>query len=103
MIPGYVAGHYTFDQCHIDLCRLAMFAGARVIHAPCNHIDPAAKMVHFQGRPSIGYDCLSIDIGITPDSDIPGFKHVTPVKPINACVSADCAILLPSFWSFLSG
>ena len=33
MIPGFVAGHYSFDECHIDLARLAAWTGARLIHA----------------------------------------------------------------------
>ena len=33
MLPGFVAGYYTMDESHIDLGRLAAFAGARLIHS----------------------------------------------------------------------
>lgn len=39
MLPGYVSGFYGYDDCHIDLCRLAAFAKARLIHAEANSID----------------------------------------------------------------
>ncbi len=34
MLPGYVAGWYGFDDCHVDLGRLARFARARLVLAP---------------------------------------------------------------------
>jgi selenide,water dikinase len=84
MLPGYVAGHYDFDEVHIDLGRLAMFAGARFIQAEVTGIDRAQRVVVMRGRPPIPYDRLSINIGSTPDwSQVPGAReHVIPVKPI---------------------
>lgn len=29
MLPGYIAGHYSYDEVQIDLSRLSQFAGAR--------------------------------------------------------------------------
>ena len=39
MLPGLIAGHYTREETHIDLRRLARFAGARLVHAEAVGID----------------------------------------------------------------
>ena len=84
MIPGFVAGHYTFDECHIDLARLAAWTGARLIHAEATGIDRANRQVLLKDRPAVSYDLLSIDVGSAPTLDtIPGAAQwATPVKPI---------------------
>ncbi|MBK9520772.1 MAG: selenide, water dikinase SelD [Rhodocyclaceae bacterium] len=84
MLPGYIAGHYDYDEVHIDLSRLAVFAGARFIAAEATGIDLAARKVLLRGRPPIAYDRLSINIGSTPQvSQVPGAaEYAVPVKPI---------------------
>jgi len=85
MLPGYVAGHYGLDECHIDLVRLAHFAGARLIHGEAIGIDRRNRRVLIAGRPPIAYDILSIDTGITPFlDDIEGAReHAIAVKPVS--------------------
>ncbi len=84
MLPGYVAGHYSYDEVHIDLSRLALFAGARFICAEVTGINRAAGKVVVRARPPIAYDRLSINIGSTPQfGQVPGAGvHAVPVKPI---------------------
>jgi selenide,water dikinase len=66
MLPGYIAGHYGFDEVHIDLRRLAQFAGARYVRDEVTGIDRAARKVLCRNRPPLAYDALSINIGSTP-------------------------------------
>jgi selenide,water dikinase len=86
MLPGYVAGHYDRATLDIDLVRLARFAGARLILGAASGIDLCARTVAVEGRPPVGFDVLSIDIGITSDlPDLPGFSaHGVPAKPLGA-------------------
>src|SRR5919205_739240 len=58
MLPGYVAGHYSFEECHIDLGRLARFAGARLIRDEANGLDRAGRAVLTRSHPPIRYDLL---------------------------------------------
>ena len=85
MLPGYIAGHYTYDESHIDLRPLARFAGARLIHASATFLKLEDKQVVCGDRPPINYDVLSINTGSTPSHiEVPGSKqHALAVKPIN--------------------
>src|SRR3954453_2846462 len=69
MLPGYVAGLYDFAQCHIDLVRLARFAGARLIHDEAIGLDRAARRVLCRDHPPLRYDIVSLDIGSMPRRD----------------------------------
>jgi len=84
MLPGWVAGHYRFDECHIDLGRLARFAGARLIRDEAIGLDPGERRVLCRGHPPIRYDLLSLDIGSAPRADdVPGAaEYAIAVKPI---------------------
>ena len=88
MLPGLIAGHYDFDQAHIDLGPLARFAGARLFHDTATGLDLAGRRVLCRGRPPVPYDVVSIDVGITPALDVAGAAdHAVPVKPIGSLVA----------------
>ena len=86
MLPGYIAGHYRYDDVHIDLSRLAGFASARFLRDEAIGIDRAAGRVLCRDRPPILYDQLSINIGSTPQMhEVRGAsEYAVPVKPIHA-------------------
>jgi selenide,water dikinase len=98
MLPGFIAGHYTRDDIHLDLRKLCSFSGIRFIHAAANGITYEEGGGGFVScsdeRPDIRYDAISIDIGSSPsmpssllNEDSAVFtetidQNVTPVKPI---------------------
>ena len=88
MLPGLIAGHYDYDDVHIDLAPLASFAHARLYHDEVTGIDLELGRVYCRQRPPVSYDVLSINTGATPAMQLPGAReHSVAVKPIG------------SFWS----
>ena len=89
MLPGLVAGHYTFDEAHIDLGPLCRFAGARLYRDEAVGLELTNRLIHCRAHPPVSYDLLSLDIGSTPrTADVQGAAgNVVPVKPINGFIA----------------
>ncbi len=84
MLPGHVAGFYDFDECHIDLRRLAQFAQAQLYIDRAVGFDLKNNKVLCANHPPVAFDLLSIDIGSTPTNvAVPGVaEYAIPAKPV---------------------
>lgn len=85
MMPGMIAGHYTFDDAHIDLRKLCECAQVRLFNSNAIGIDMQNQVVRCDNRSPLRFDWLSINIGSQPDlSAITGaMQHGIAVKPID--------------------
>ena len=83
MLPGLIAGHYSFDDCHIDLRQLCQWAGIRFVCSAVEQLDPIKKKAICHQYPPLRYDFLSINCGSLPSlSSIKGAsKYGHAIKP----------------------
>ena len=91
MIPGFLAGYYSYEECHFDLRRICEELGHRFIKAKIIGIDPQRKKIQLENRPEISYDCASINVGIEPkriEHSSPGAAlKLIPLKPISQFIA----------------
>lgn len=85
MLPGHIAGFYSFDETHIDLRRLARFSQAQLYLDQAINLDLINNKVICANYPPVDFDYLSIDIGSTPETvNIPGAsQYAITAKPIS--------------------
>ncbi len=90
MLPGHVAGFYSYDETHIDLRSLAKFAGANLIIDKAIGLDLTNNRVILASKQAIAFDYLSLDIGSTPQtSSVPGAKtYAIAAKPVPLFLAA---------------
>lgn len=81
MLPGYIAGQYSFDDFHIDLAKLCAWSGAALSETTARNIDPLRRKVLLDSGEELSFEILSLDIGSTPS--LPkGISAGIAVKPI---------------------
>jgi selenide,water dikinase len=85
MLPGWIAGHYHREDCHIDLAQLCQRAGCELILTRCNGLNPEAKRVFCENGRALPFDFVSVDTGThSPVFDTPGApEHALAVKPVD--------------------
>lgn len=88
MLPGWVAGHYTMEECRIDLRPLALAANVRLILGSVVGIDTKRRVVELSDGSTLDYDALSIDVGSETDTSWlqATDERLLPIKPLNAFV-----------------
>lgn len=85
MLPGLVAGHYQYDDVHIDLNQLCNKVGARFIQARLIGVELEQQRLLLQDRAPLAYDVVSFDTGSTPNLALPGAAaHAIAVKPVSS-------------------
>jgi selenide,water dikinase len=89
MLPGYIAGHYSEEETHLDLNKLCKAAQVRLIHARVCGIDTANKTIQLDNQASIGFDKVSINTGSTPNVNVEGAREFgLGVKPVSQLTAA---------------
>ncbi|MBK1988759.1 FAD-dependent oxidoreductase [Sphaerospermopsis aphanizomenoides BCCUSP55] len=84
MLPGHIAGFYSYSQCHIDLQSLSNFAQAQLYIDRVIGLDLNNKKVLCANQSAVDFDLLSIDIGSTPTklSVLGAAEYTIAVKPV---------------------
>ena len=86
MLPGHIAGHYHFEDCHIDLEMLCRGAGVARMAGAITGLDLQRRVARCSDGSEHAFDAIAVDSGSTPViSSIPGAaQHGMPVKPVPA-------------------
>jgi selenide,water dikinase len=88
MLPGLIAGHYSFNECHIDLAALCQWAKVAFIQARATTIDADNNLVSCSSGNTVAYHVLSINTGSQPNlNNILGASFGHPVKPIKSFIT----------------
>jgi selenide,water dikinase len=66
MVPGHIAGDYTWDEITIDLMRLCRATGVRFVAARAAGIDTVNRRIQFAARAELAFDVLSLGVGSSP-------------------------------------
>jgi pyridine nucleotide-disulfide oxidoreductase family protein len=88
MLPGWMAGHYTWQEICLNFEALAAKAGARFIEGAVQSLDLAGKQLHLHDGTVVAFDVLSLNIGSTHRPPVSGdASAVLPLRPLGDLVA----------------
>jgi pyridine nucleotide-disulfide oxidoreductase family protein len=84
MVPGWLAGHYRWEECCIDFAHLCDRAGASLRIDAAAGVDTSRSELALASGERLAYDWLSLDIGSTLTPPGSGRPNVLPMRPLAA-------------------
>ena len=82
MVPGWLAGHYRFDEIAIHFPPLAAAAGARWHQGEIQGVDPARRQLQLTDSRTLEYDVLSLNVGSTLQPPPAEHAQMLPLRPL---------------------
>ena len=70
MLAGFVAGHYSLDDCRVALAPLLQDSGIRWQQAGVHHLDLQQRCVGLTDGQTLAFDWLSIDTGCVQEREV---------------------------------
>lgn len=93
MVPGWLAGHYRFEELSIDFAALARAAGATWLASEVSALDAATRTLTLADGQRLGYDLLSLNIGSTLQAPgVPSAARVLVMRPLSQLHAAWTAL-----------
>ena len=83
MVPGLIAGIYQRDELAIDLRQLCNRAGVAFLEADICGINLQEQRLCLRGRPSLGFELLSLNVGAVSKPSERGM----PIKPLEPALA----------------
>jgi selenide,water dikinase len=83
MVPSLIAGLVKRHDLAIDLRQLCERAGVAFMAAEIQGLDPGRHLLHLEGRPSLQYSWLSLDVGAISHASASGI----PIKPLEPALA----------------
>jgi pyridine nucleotide-disulfide oxidoreductase family protein len=89
MLPGWMAGHYSLEQCRIDLKPLAEAANVQLVLSRITGINANEKFITLADGNQLEYDQLSLDVGSETNIAWADTAHdrLLPIKPLDNFVT----------------
>ncbi len=83
MVPSLIAGLVQHHDLAIDLRQLCERAGVAFMAAEIQGLNPGQQLLHLEGRPSLHYTWLSLDVGAVSRASASGI----PIKPLEPALA----------------